>query len=432
MRLLWIFFFCAALNLTGQQYENFSTANSSIAGNNISSIQIDDSGIIWVSTDKGVSVYDGNTWVNYNSSDVLKSDNINDLYLSDDESLWAASDSGVSKYSVSGPTVENETDYFSVEEDSIVSNNIFSVVSDYLLSVWFGTDNGISVSSVKGIDILNKENGAKLRTDKINKLAVQNDGWVYAATNGGGISRFKYDMVDGISSASIVEKGWSGLPSDTVLTVYITEDKNHFYGTTKGAGSHYEEDSKNAKWERYTVDQGLINNRVHAITTDENGNIWFGTEGGVSRFDGENYISFTETEGLISNNVSDLKVAPDGAVWIATDNGITKLTDITDVDESKTTLPESFEITLDAYPNPFNPKVNVSVGVNKRTSLKLFIYDIQGRLIKKLVDNVYSKGNNIIAWNSINDNGMKVNSGIYIIKAVTASTTITKKIILLK
>jgi streptogramin lyase len=49
----------------------------------------------------------------------------------------------------------------------------------------------------------------------------------------------------------------------------------------------------------YTVKEGLTNNDVSCIFQDESGNLWFGTNGGVSRLDrdGKTFTHFTVKEG---------------------------------------------------------------------------------------------------------------------------------------
>lgn len=51
-------------------------------------------------------------------------------------------------------------------------------------------------------------------------------------------------------------------------------------------------------------------------------NLWFGTKGGVSIFDGTAWTSFTINNGVISNNILCLTVDKNGVVWLGTDNGV--------------------------------------------------------------------------------------------------------------
>ncbi len=49
----------------------------------------------------------------------------------------------------------------------------------------------------------------------------------------------------------------------------------------------------------YTTTQGLAHNTVLSIMEDKSGNFWFGTNGGgVSRYDGTSLTTFTKEQGL--------------------------------------------------------------------------------------------------------------------------------------
>jgi ligand-binding sensor domain-containing protein len=54
---------------------------------------------------------------------------------------------------------------------------------------------------------------------------------------------------------------------------------------------------------QYTSDNGLLQNSVHGIEFDKNGYCWLATEMGLVRFDGQNFVHFTQRNlpGLNSN-----------------------------------------------------------------------------------------------------------------------------------
>ncbi len=76
---------------------------------------------------------------------------------------------------------------------------------------------------------------------------------------------------------------------------------------------------------RYTMEQGLADNWVHVAMRDSHGFLWFGTEGGLSRFDGTNFLNFNEQKdnpaALSSNSVIDMCEDPDGTFWLAVLDG---------------------------------------------------------------------------------------------------------------
>lgn len=89
-------------------------------------------------------------------------------------------------------------------------------------------------------------------------------------------------------------------------------------------------------------------------------------------------------------------------------------------------IPKKFEL-FQNYPNPFNPKTTIKFSMPERGSVKLNVYDLSGKLVAKLVDNVYEKGNHKIVFNA---EGLA--SGVYFYKIVTDKNVVTKKMVLVK
>ena len=58
---------------------------------------------------------------------------------------------------------------------------------------------------------------------------------------------------------------------------------------------------------------------------DQKGNHWFSSVGvGVVRFDGEDYVTFTEKDGLGGNIIREIYEEKDGTLWFATSGGLTR------------------------------------------------------------------------------------------------------------
>jgi len=74
----------------------------------------------------------------------------------------------------------------------------------------------------------------------------------------------------------------------------------------------------------YSVEQGLPQSSVYCLLQDSRGFIWMGTSGGgVARFDGQNFETFTKASGLSDDVVRSLFEDSKGNIWIGTDNGLT-------------------------------------------------------------------------------------------------------------
>lgn len=71
----------------------------------------------------------------------------------------------------------------------------------------------------------------------------------------------------------------------------------------------------------YTVSDGLVNNRVHRIVRDSRGFLWFCTSGGLSRFDGHNFVNYDVDSGLPFPSINDLYETKTNEYWIATNGG---------------------------------------------------------------------------------------------------------------
>ena len=55
-------------------------------------------------------------------------------------------------------------------------------------------------------------------------------------------------------------------------------------------------------WQTYSVANGLPGMRIQHIAEDNEGYIWFATsDSGASRFDGDEFQTFTQQDGLCSN-----------------------------------------------------------------------------------------------------------------------------------
>ena len=72
---------------------------------------------------------------------------------------------------------------------------------------------------------------------------------------------------------------------------------------------------------QYTVRDGLPSDYVYRVFQDSKGFIWFGTDAGVSRFNGSIFENFSMQDGLADNDIFDIKEDQQGRIWFATYNG---------------------------------------------------------------------------------------------------------------
>lgn len=89
-------------------------------------------------------------------------------------------------------------------------------------------------------------------------------------------------------------------------------------------------------------------------------------------------------------------------------------------------LPQQY-ILSHPYPNPFNPQVMIPITLAREAHIQLRIYDIHGRLVISIADDVLPAGKKLFSWD-----GSQYPSGVYIIRCQAGHVIQTEKIILLK
>jgi hypothetical protein len=84
------------------------------------------------------------------------------------------------------------------------------------------------------------------------------------------------------------------------------------------------------------------------------------------------------------------------------------------------------------YPNPFNPTTRFNVDLPKDAFVQVVVYDILGQKVATLMNGTYEAGYHSIEWNSTNDRGLSVPSGIYFVRMASEQFTAVRKVMLMK
>lgn len=99
--------------------------------------------------------------------------------------------------------------------------------------------------------------------------------------------------------------------------------------------------------------------------------------------------------------------------------------------ESKEQLFTSFTLHQN-YPNPFNSSTAISYNLLKDGYIRLYVYDLTGKLISTLEDRFRGQGTYVIHWNGKNSNNVLVSSGVYLSRLEMDNQFLTKKLIVIK
>jgi len=136
----------------------------------------------------------------------------------------------------------------------------------------------------------------------------------------------------------------------------------------------------------------------------------------------KNYDNDT-IEFIIPDNIENI------SLFYEISNGNNSILQKGTLDINSEIIPQEF-ILYPAFPNPFNPSTTISFDIPNDglyESVYLNIYDLRGRLIKKLINGIVLPGNYNLHWDASNSS-----SGIYFIQLISDKEIKTQKIIYLK
>src|SRR6187551_831778 len=88
------------------------------------------------------------------------------------------------------------------------------------------------------------------------------------------------------------------------------------------ASGTYDVGAQTLNFRQYTGADGLPQAQVMGMYQDRLGYMWFATYGGLSRFDGNRFLTFTKDDGLSSNSAFDVIEDERGRLLTATSGGL--------------------------------------------------------------------------------------------------------------
>jgi len=111
-----------------------------------------------------------------------------------------------------------------------------------------------------------------------------------------------------------------------------------------------------------------------------------------------------------------------GGTIIHTTNGGS----VVKVEQISSHMPLAFDL-FQNYPNPFNPSTNIKFAIPQAENVKMVIFDILGREVTTLVNELRQAGNYVVDFNA-----SALSSGVYFYRIDAGNFTQTKKMLLVK
>jgi len=330
----------------GKAFQTYTTKDG-LAADAITAICEDGQGHLWFGTlREGVSEFDGRTFRNYTTEDGLSWNTIGDITQDGEGALWFAHAvkgkfgwGGVTRYDGNSFTILTT-------QDGLASNCVTAITTDAQGDLWFATFG--AVSKYDGKSFLN------FTTVEVNGVFKTRSGALWFA-RWDGVSRYRngtfqnFTTKDGLaynwvldiaedregnlwfgthgSGASRYDESVKSIPVEIATTVIMDTKENLWFSTTNGlgrlslaSGTKYRESDYDGKTLRlYDIGDGSL--QITGISEDKDGNIWIGTSGGIMKYNGEKFQTFTDKDGLPSNNVWQIYEDSKGVLWIGTIRG---------------------------------------------------------------------------------------------------------------
>jgi hypothetical protein len=94
--------------------------------------------------------------------------------------------------------------------------------------------------------------------------------------------------------------------------------------------------------------------------------------------------------------------------------------------------PEIFTRLLGVHPNPFNPQMTIHYALSASGPVRLRTFDLRGRMVAILVEEVQGAGRHEASWNGLDSRGRAMPSGTYIVRLETEVGVEARKVLLVR
>ena len=263
---------------------------------------------IWLGASIGATRFDGHQWLTYTAEDGLIDGQISCIWKDQTGNIWVGGqhrgESAVARH-------DGLRWYIYDASDGLLGENVYTGLTGQNGDIWIGTKYGSTNTSGHGVmqyregvwKAFTTEDG--LTSNMVYSLAETPDGSIWVGT------------VDGLNRFDGTEWHSYGPPQvkpGKIFTLSTSVDGSLWIGY--GSGTYGATRYDGQTWSHIT--DKLVNQGVYRIHQTQEGSIWFGTRGGLSRYDGTNWTSYTRDEipiriGAAIRGIGD---TPDGSIWI--------------------------------------------------------------------------------------------------------------------
>ncbi|MNK74754.1 Sensor histidine kinase TodS [compost metagenome] len=317
---LWSFLFLASKSVAQTKTLSFNHIDitNGLSNNSVLSITQDSTGFIWLGTKYGLNRFDGRTFKVFkndpdNKNSISSNDYIKKLVVGNSKKMWVVS-GGLDLY---------HSDDNSFESVLPQSEALLKVLQDSKGNLWIGSQTQLKYKAA---------NSNKIIALKISKNSLQvseffedNEHHIWVGTSAG-LFELYFAGTKLISKRHFRDQFKSFDNTDLITSIIQDKNLKYWIGTKKSGLYHF--DKKVPKLIHFIKNNNdknsLVNNNIRKILCHKNGELWIGTQEGLSILNTfthqfTNYQhDTTNPKSLSQNSIYDIFQDKNGSVWIGT------------------------------------------------------------------------------------------------------------------
>lgn len=300
------------LNQNFYHYQHIPGEITSISPNPVLAILEDHLGNLWIGTDGGgvcVKEKKSSVFKSYLQNPAYGSNSITAIYEDKKNNIWLGSDPGA--HSPGGAVIKfnhNTKTFEFVKEIKIKLGGVSAILEDKFGDIWFTTPSD-------GLHRYNPESKKEIVYKTINGDSASISGnslfnicedsfgniWVGSISTGLNLFNREYNSFRRFVNDP---KDKNSLSSNSIWCIVEDKNKDIWIGTWGYGLNKFDQNSQS--FTRYTVEDGLTGNVIYSIIPDDEGNLWIGSNNGLSKFNPSNKSvkSFNKSNGLLITDFS--------------------------------------------------------------------------------------------------------------------------------
>lgn len=311
----------------------------SLSDNSVSAFSEDGQGILWVgSVGGGLNAFDRQL----GQIAIHRHDPQDDRSLSDDRvislvhersgTLWIGTlTGGLNRFDAASGTFDR-FQHDPRDERTLSHSSVAALFEDRQTVLWIGTHGG-------GLNRFDRETESFLRfqhedarpeslsSNQVSSFAEDGDGTLWIGTLGGGLERFDRDAKAFVHYRYHPDRP-TGPRSDSILALHVDRAGVLWVGTQGGGLSQLlarSDDPERAVFKTYSEREGLPNDTIYGICSEDSGALWLSTNNGLARFDPHSEVvkNYNTNHGLQGNefNFGAHYQSADGELFFGGGNG---------------------------------------------------------------------------------------------------------------